>query len=151
MEMDVSGRPPEFVMVTGMAAESWLTGVAGKASDAGLRTSAGGDSPVPLSCTVCVPAPSVKVSRPEAGPARVGANSTSTWQSEFGARLVVPQALLNRTNGGVTDTLLMGIAAALLLAAVTGSGEEVLPTSTGPKATVPGVRLTAPAGAPIPV
>src|ERR1035441_6871533 len=118
MEIDVSSRPPEFVIVTVCAEESWPSGVGGKESDAGLRTSMGGEAPVPPSSTDCVPAPSVKVSRPEAGPASVGANSTANWQLEFGTRLVVPQELLETTNGGVMTTLPMGIAAAPLLVAV---------------------------------
>jgi hypothetical protein len=49
----------------------------------------------------------------------VGANSTANRQLEFGARLVVPQELLEGMNGGVMTTLLTGIAAAPLLVAVT--------------------------------
>ena len=133
-------------MVTDSAAEIWPSAVDGKVSDVGLRMSVGAASPVPVSSTVWVPAPSVKVSRPVAAPACVGANSTFTWQSLLAARLVVPQALLAMTNGAVMETLLMGIADALLLATVTGSGAEVVPTSTPPKLTVDGVSVTTPAG-----
>ena len=63
--MAVSGMPPLLVTVTDCDAESWLSGVAAKASEAGaggLRVSVGGATAVPLSWTVCVPAPSVSVS-----------------------------------------------------------------------------------------
>ena len=63
--MPVSGMPPLLVMVTDSAAESWPSGVAAKASEAGaggLRVSVGGATAIPLSWTVCVPAPSVRVS-----------------------------------------------------------------------------------------
>ncbi len=132
MEIEVRGKPPALVMVTDSTEESWPSGVDGKVSDMGLRMSVGGDSPVPLSSTVCVPAPSVKVSKPEAGPACAGANSTANWQSVFGARLVVPQELPlgAMLNGAVIETLLIGTAEALLLAAVTCSGVDVTPTST---------------------
>src|SRR5579863_6523561 len=92
-EIEVSGKPPEFVSVTFSATESWPLDVDGKESDMGLRTSLGGAAPVPLSSTVCVPAPPVKVSRPDAEPSCVGANSTSNWQAELAARLVVPTEL----------------------------------------------------------
>ena len=50
--MAVSGMPPLLVMVTDCAAESWPTGVVGKASEAGagrLRVSVGGVAAIPLS------------------------------------------------------------------------------------------------------
>ena len=40
--MDVSGRSPVLVMVTGCAAESWPSGVAEKVSEVGFRMSVGG-------------------------------------------------------------------------------------------------------------
>ena len=49
------------------------------------------------------------------------------------------------------ETLLMGIADALLLATVTWSGEEVVPSSTCPKFTLDGVSVTTPAAAPVPL
>src|ERR1700733_2370793 len=91
IEIAVSSTPPEFVSVTGSAAESWPSAVDGKDSNVRLRTSVGAASPVPLNCTTCVPAPSTKVREPDAGPACVGANTTSSWQTELAGRLVVPQ------------------------------------------------------------
>ena len=135
VEIAVSSTPPEFVSDTVCAAESWPSAVDEKDSDVGFRTSAGAATPVPLSSTVCVPAPSTNVSSPDAGPACVGANSTCNWQSELAGRLVVPQALLKRTNGGVMETLVIGIAAAPLFPAVTESDGDVVPTSTWPNGT----------------
>ena len=85
--------------------------------------SVGGAARFRSASTVCVPAPSVKVSVP-VGARAVGANSTCTWQPVFAARLAVPQELLESTNGAVMVRLLMGIAAGLLLATVTCSGGE---------------------------
>ncbi len=49
------------------------------------------------------------------------------------------------------EMLLMGIALVPLFAAVTCSGADVVPTSTSPKLTMDGARLTAPAADPVPV
>ena len=76
MLMPVSGMPPMLVIVTGCAAEVWPWGVEAKASELGLTMPVGGARAVPVSSTICVPAPSVSVSKPAKLPVVVGANST---------------------------------------------------------------------------
>ncbi len=46
--------------------------VGGKLNEVVERVSVGGAAPVPVRTTVCVPAPSIKVRAPIAGPAVVG-------------------------------------------------------------------------------
>ena len=75
-------------------------------------------------------------------PAVVGANSTCNGQSVLAARLVVPQPLPERTNGAVTEMLLMGMGTRLPLATVIVSGEETVPSSIWPIASLGGVRVT---------
>ena len=98
-----SGSPPEFVTVTDCVAETCPADVAAKVSDAGLTVSAGAAAPVPFSGTVCVPAESVKVSRPFTAPACTGAKATETWQLALAASVAV-QEFDESTNGAVAAT-----------------------------------------------
>lgn len=51
----------------------------------------------------------------------------------------------------VTEMPVMATGAELELATVTCSGEDVVPTSTVPKLKVAGVRVSEPAGRPVPL
>ena len=148
MAIEVSGKSPMLVKVIACAADCCPSGVAEKLSEAEFSTSVGAAAPVPLKATVCVPAPSVKVSVPATTPICVGVNSTCTWQLLFAASVLVPQELFNIVNGEVMVTLLRGIAEAVLLPATTCCGVELVPTTTCPKLMVEGARLTAPVGVP---
>ena len=122
MAIEVSGKPPEFVSVTVCAAESWPSGVDGKESDVGLRMSVGGAiARAAEFYRLCAGA--VGKSQQARGRAILRRREfQSNRQTEFAATLIVPQELLGRINGGVTETLPMGIATAPLLMAVTWSG-----------------------------
>ncbi len=152
MAITVSGMPPVLVIVTDCAAESWPSGVAEmRAKRArGLRMSVGG-APGSGELHGLRSRTVGEVSRPVEDAGVVGANSTCSWQSEFAARLVVPQALLARINGGVTEMLLMGTAAALLLATVTVSGARRVPFLDWPKLTVAGRESDRAGDGPVPV
>src|SRR5579863_3491849 len=124
--------------------------VSGSGSEVVESVSVGAAAPVPLSWTVCVPAPSVMVSVPDAGPDCVGEKATSISHALDAAR-ELPHALAVMAKGPVAATVLMEMAAAPELVAVTESGDEVVPTSTAPKARDGGVSETAFEAAPVPL
>ncbi len=146
----VSGLPPLFVRVTVWTADVTPITVPGKVSDAGSSVSVGGAVPFPESCTVCVPARSTMVSTPVAAPGSDGVNFTVIWQSVFGARAVVPQPLLARTNGPVTCTLVIETGTPPAFSAVICRAAEIVPLSISPKSIVVGCRLTFGAATPVP-
>src|ERR1035441_1873583 len=76
-------------------------------------------------------------------------NSMLNAQSVLAAS-AAPQPLLASTNGGVTLTLVMGLAVAPPFSAVICNALEVESTSTSPKLNVPGVRLRTGAAVPVP-
>ena len=63
----------------------------------------------------------------------------------------MPQVLPAMVKGEVMTIPVMGTAVELLLVAATGSEPEVVPIWTCPKGTVAGVRVTDPAGVPVPL
>src|ERR1039458_6001501 len=111
MAIPVSGRSPVFVNGTVWAGDSCPTTTPPKPSDVAGRLSVGAAQPKPLSATVWIPAPSVKVSVPEAAPRWVGANSNCIWQSACGCSVLEPHELLKMVNGGVMATPVMETAA----------------------------------------
>jgi hypothetical protein len=105
--IEVSASSPVLAKLTVNADDCCPTAVGGNASESGLRVSVGGEYPNPLSSTVCVPAPSTRVSVPVAAPSCVGVKVNCIWQSVSAANEVVPQELLARAKGGVMETLLI--------------------------------------------
>ena len=131
-----------------------------KLSEVAERLSVCGAQPKPLSATVCVLDPSVKVSFPVAAPRWVGAKASSSWQSAPAASELV-HWLVEIVNGGVMAMLLMETDAVPLLPACaryvpevvpsgTGSNDEVWP-GAGSKLMVGGDSVINPAAVPVPL
>ena len=136
---------PELVTVTALAAELEPTSVPAKDRLAGLALSTGpGAVPVPVRLTVLVTPPALTVRLPVRLPVAVGANVTLTVHEPFAA-MDEPQVLvwLKSPLAEMDET---DAAEPVGLETVTVCAALVVPVTTEPKLSAPGLAVTPLAG-----
>ena len=148
--ISVKGRSPELVRVICCAGLAVVICCAAKVRASGERASVAGDTPIPVSEAVCVPAPSVIEKVPPRAPDVVGINAMETVHPTLGPRLE-PQVFAVNLKSPVTVGVCRVIVFVLVFEIVMFCDALVALINVEEKLSCAGMRMMALDALPLPV